>query len=42
MIVVRRLGEDGRYHVAGTAMPEAPLKVDEPFAFRVDVERLVG
>lgn len=42
VIVVRRLGEDGRYHVAGTATPEMPLKVDEPFAFRFDVDRLVG
>lgn len=41
-IVVRTLGDDGRYHVTASATPGAPLKTDEPFTFAFDPARLVG
>jgi hypothetical protein len=40
-IVIRRLGEDGRYHVTAAATGGTPLKTDEPFPFAFDTARLV-
>lgn len=40
-ILVRRLGEDGRYHVVASADPASALKTDEPFPFTFDVTSLV-
>jgi Uma2 family endonuclease len=41
-VVVRTLGDDGRYHVTASAGPDTPLKVAEPFPFSFDTTRLVG
>lgn len=41
-IVVRSLGDDGRYHVTASATPRTPLKVEEPFPFAFDPAHLVG
>lgn len=41
-IVVRTLGDDGRYHVTASATASAPLKAGEPFPFSFDPARLVG
>jgi Uma2 family endonuclease len=40
-IVVRTLGDDGRYHVTAAATPGTPLKSGEPFPFSFDTTRLV-
>ncbi|GAA2452588.1 Uma2 family endonuclease [Actinomadura vinacea] len=41
-VVVRVLGEDGRYHVSGSVVAGATLKVDEPFPFAFDPASLSG
>ena len=41
-IVVRTLGDDGRYHVTTSATPDTRLKVEQPFPFSFDTARLVG
>ena len=41
-IVVRSLGEDGRYHVTASATPHVPLKTEDPFPFSFDPARLIG
>jgi Uma2 family endonuclease len=40
-IIVRRLGDDGRYHVTAAATGGTPLKTDEPFAIAFDAARLI-
>ncbi|MCO5973716.1 Uma2 family endonuclease [Actinoallomurus soli] len=40
-VVTRRLGDDGRYHVTGSADQGSALKTDEPFPFTFDVASLV-
>ncbi|MCO5988291.1 Uma2 family endonuclease [Actinoallomurus spadix] len=40
-IVIRRLGDEGRYHVTGSADRGSALKIDEPFPFGFGVASLV-
>jgi len=39
-VLVRRLGDDGRYHVIASADRGTPLKTDEPFPFTFDAAAL--
>lgn len=41
-VVVRTLGDDGRYHVSGSFLTGTDLKVDEPFPFTLPVASLTG